>query len=63
MTGEAERPVEETSQQRRCPEEDADVGGIWLGDFGPPEEEVPPYEILEEKIAGSDCLRGLSGCP
>ncbi len=62
-TGEAERPlkrsVEETSQERPCPEEDAGDGGIRLGDFEPPQEEVPPYEILEEKPVESDCVRAL----
>jgi len=63
LTGEAEGPVEraveETSQQRPCPEEYADAGGIRLGDFEPPEEEVPPYEILEEKLVESDCVKAI----
>ncbi len=62
-TDEAKRPVkrsvEETSQERPCPEENADDGGIRLGDFEPPEEEVPPYEILEEKLVESDCVRAV----
>jgi hypothetical protein len=62
-TGEAESPVvrsvEETSQERPCPEEYADDGGTRLGDFEPPEEEVPPYEILEEKLVESDCVRAI----
>jgi hypothetical protein len=49
-----ENTVEETSGRLRCSEEDrTGRGEIRIGDFEPPEE-VPAYEILEEKLVERD---------
>jgi hypothetical protein len=63
-TGGVERSVdatiEETSQEQPCSEEeDAESRGIRIGDFEPPEEEVPQYKILEEEPVERGCVRAI----
>ncbi|QIN77274.1 hypothetical protein GBA65_00705 [Rubrobacter marinus] len=49
-------PMPPTTEERSCPPEREE----WrIGDFAPPEEPVPPYEVLEEENVRQDCAEAI----
>ena len=45
-----------TTEQPSCPLENEERR---IGDFAPPEEPAPPYEVLEEEHVEQDCARAI----
>lgn len=60
VTGSATGPPREDRVDGCALRESGGEGaGIRIGQFAPPDEEVPPYEVLEEEPVARDCVRAV----